>query len=88
MWKCDPPGKSAADAGAFIKSDQQWHQIQPSGRTCLDKIWQEPEAVYIEVKDDGVGIDPEDQKRVFERFSGWTREEAVKWAEPDWDCRL
>ena len=32
------------------------------------KIWQEPEAVYIEVKDDGVGIDPEDQKRVFERF--------------------
>ena len=21
----------------FIKSDQQWHQIQPSGRTCLDK---------------------------------------------------
>ena len=30
--------------------------------------WQEPEAVYIEVKDDGVGIDPEDQKRVFERF--------------------
>ena len=23
---------------------------------------------YIEVKDDGVGIDPEDQKRVFERF--------------------
>ena len=32
------------------------------------KIWQEPEAIYIEVKDDGVGIDPEDQKRVFERF--------------------
>lgn len=32
------------------------------------RIWQEKDAVYIEVKDDGVGIDPEDQKRIFERF--------------------
>lgn len=32
------------------------------------KVWQEPEAVFIEVSDDGVGIEPEDQDRVFERF--------------------
>ncbi len=32
------------------------------------QIRQEPEAVYIEVSDDGVGIAPEDQQRVFERF--------------------
>ncbi|MDO4293148.1 MAG: ATP-binding protein [Eubacteriales bacterium] len=32
------------------------------------RIWQGAEAVMIEVKDDGVGIAPEDQKRVFERF--------------------
>lgn len=32
------------------------------------KVWQEPRAVFIEVTDDGVGIGPEDQKRVFERF--------------------
>lgn len=32
------------------------------------KVWQEPGAVFIEVTDDGVGIGPEDQKRVFERF--------------------
>ena len=32
------------------------------------RIWQEKDAVYIEVKDDGVGIDSEDQKRIFERF--------------------
>ena len=31
-------------------------------------IWQGKDTVYIEVKDDGVGIDAEDQKRVFERF--------------------
>lgn len=43
-------------------------QIQPPGGHVWTKIWQEPEAIYIEVKDDGVGIDPEDQKRVFERF--------------------
>lgn len=32
------------------------------------KVWQEPREVFIEVADDGVGIGPEDQKRVFERF--------------------
>lgn len=42
------------------------------------------DAVYIEVKDDGVGIDPEDQKRIFERFSEWTRAEAGRWEEPVW----
>lgn len=31
-------------------------------------IWQGKDIVYIEVKDDGVGIEAEDQKRVFERF--------------------
>lgn len=32
------------------------------------RIWQEKDAVYLEVRDDGVGIEPEDQKRIFERF--------------------
>lgn len=32
------------------------------------KVWQETGAVYLEVSDDGVGIEPEDQERVFERF--------------------
>ena len=32
------------------------------------KIRQEKDVVCIEVKDDGVGIEPEDQKRIFERF--------------------
>ena len=31
-------------------------------------IRQDAEAIYMEVTDDGVGIDPEDQARVFERF--------------------
>ncbi|MBQ7840939.1 MAG: two-component sensor histidine kinase [Lachnospiraceae bacterium] len=32
------------------------------------RVWQGRDAVYIEVKDDGVGIEKEDQVRVFERF--------------------
>ena len=32
------------------------------------KIRQEKDVVCIEVKEDGVGIEPEDQKRIFERF--------------------
>lgn len=40
---------------------------RPGGHVWT-RVWQEPEAVFIEVKDDGVGIEPEDQQRVFERF--------------------
>lgn len=40
---------------------------RPGGHVWT-RIWQGAEAVYIEVSDDGVGIEPEDQARVFERF--------------------
>lgn len=39
-----------------------------SGGHVWVRVWQEPRAVYLEVSDDGVGIDPEDRERVFERF--------------------
>lgn len=39
----------------------------PGGHVTA-KIRREPAAIYIEVTDDGVGIAPEDQQRVFERF--------------------
>jgi two-component system sensor histidine kinase TctE len=40
----------------------------PSGGQVTVRVWGEPDWAYLEVEDNGVGIAPEDQPRVFERF--------------------
>lgn len=37
-------------------------------RTVFVKTWDEPEWVYIEIKDNGVGIGPEDLDHIFDKF--------------------
>jgi signal transduction histidine kinase len=38
------------------------------GKTILVKTWDEPEWVYIEVRDNGLGIGPEDLAHIFDKF--------------------
>ncbi len=38
------------------------------GKTVLIKTWDDPEWVYVEVRDDGTGIGPEDLAHIFDKF--------------------
>jgi signal transduction histidine kinase len=38
------------------------------GKKILVKTWDEPEWVYVEVRDNGLGIGPEDLAHIFDKF--------------------
>ncbi len=38
------------------------------GKSILVKTWDDPEWVYVEVRDDGVGIGPDDLDHIFDKF--------------------
>jgi signal transduction histidine kinase len=38
------------------------------GKTIWIKTWDDPESVYIEIRDNGVGIGPEDLSHIFDKF--------------------
>ncbi len=73
--KVEPPPKFEKIVGARRRMRQVFTNLlsnaikfSPEGSTVVFRAWYEPDTLYFEVEDEGVGIPPEDLPHIFEDF--------------------
>jgi two-component system phosphate regulon sensor histidine kinase PhoR len=57
-----------AIAQAFMNLLDNAAKYSGRGKRIVVKVWQETDSVIVSVQDEGIGISPEDQKMIFEKF--------------------
>jgi signal transduction histidine kinase len=71
----DAPAEAVLISGDEVRLEQVFYNLvhnaikySPNGGRLDVRLWTDAEAVFVSVRDEGIGIPKEDQARIFENF--------------------